>query len=363
MGRAAPLIRRLARTTKTHLRRRRRIVYAMIVAVLFFTAAEITARVANWVGRPQPGMPGAAANLETSIIDDAQLFWRLKPNQDMEGDGRIYRINALGLRDGEIVVPKPAATYRILSLGESTTFGAGVELDETYAKVAERLLRQARPNVEVVNAGVGAYTSFQCVKYLELHGAQLAPDEVWLFSGANDGLASYARNYKNLRHGFGYTDKELYAIRNRYAGLLNLLNRSDLYKLLRRWQTRRALDDYGEQVAGQETILQQQPVWQPRVPEADRRENLRRFVEICRGLGARPVFLLPAYWNSPPDAKDVMREVAQSTASPLVDLPRALHDSGRFADCWLDLEEFGGHPNALGHRLMGEAIAAALIVD
>ena len=241
--------------------------------------------------------------------------------------------------------------------------GAGVADDETYTKVAERLLRERLPQRkwDVVNAGVGAYTSFQCVKYLELYGLALQPDMVWIFSGANDGLSSYMRNFANLKHGFGYTDKELYEIRNRFAGLLRLLNHSDLYKLFKELQTGRLLESYGKNVAGRENQLKQQRAWRPRVPAADRRENLERYVELARSHGVAPVFLLPAYWTTPPQPDDVMREVAREKKVRLIDLPAALYASGQFKKCWFAMDEIGGHPNPTGHRLMGEAIAAALV--
>jgi lysophospholipase L1-like esterase len=353
---------RLRHWPKRFWRTRRREIFALAATLLFFFGAEALVRVANVVGRPPADTPGVAGELEQSIIDDPQLFWRFKPNQDMEGDERIYRINALGLRDDEVALPKPAGQFRILSLGESTSFGAGVALEETYTKVAERILRARFPelNIRTVNAGVGAYTSFQCVEYLELEGAKLQPDMVWLFSAANDGLASFIRNYKNLKHGFGYTDRELFELRNRHAGLLSLLNRSDLYKLLRRLQTGHTLASYGQNVAGREGDLKQQAVWRPRVPEIDRLVNLKRFVELSTQLRAEPIFLLPCYWNSEPDAPLPMRRLAKNTDTPLVDLPRAVHASGHFSESWYSLRELGGHPNAVGHRIMGEAVADAL---
>lgn len=342
--------------------RRRREIFALVATALFFTAAELAVRVTNLAGRPPANLPGVAGEIETSIVDDPRLFWRFPPHREVEGDGRIYRINNLGLRDHDVAVPKPPGVYRILSLGESTTFGAGVALRDTYGKVAERLLRQRFPekNIEIINAGIGAYTSFQCVKYLEIEGARLAPDMVWLFSGANDGLASFVRNFRNFRDGFAYTDRELYALRHRYAGLLGLLNRSDLYKLFRRAQTGRWLTDYGRHVAGREDELKAQGVWQTRVPPADRADNLRRFVTLTRDLGATPVLLVPAYFNTPPDGFAPLRQIAAQTHTPTVDLPRALHESGQFDALWYGLEELGGHPNATGHRLMGEAIATAV---
>ncbi|MDP8225641.1 MAG: SGNH/GDSL hydrolase family protein [Candidatus Lernaella stagnicola] len=346
----------------TFFRKRRREIFALLATFLFLVAAETVVRLTNLVGRPTTNLPGMAANLEQSILDDPELFWRFKPSQAMDGDRRVYHINALGLRDREVAVPKPAGVYRILSLGESTTFGAGVALPETYTKVAEHLLRQRFPtrNIETVNAGVGAYTSFQCVKYLELEGKKLEPDMIWLFSEANDGLASFVRNYKNLEHGFGYTDRELHETRNRYAGLLSLLNHSDLYKLLRRLQTIQTVQSYKQYVAGDQRESAA-VYWKPRVPPADRRDNLLRFVTLSGDLGAVPVFLLPAYFNSRPAADRPLRGIAEDTNTPLIDLPAAVHASGRFGESWYSQEELGGHPNALGHRLMGEAIAADMI--
>ncbi len=344
-------------------RKHRREIFSLAATLLFFVAAEFAVRAFNLVGRPSRDAPGVSQNLETSIMDDPDLFWRFRPNQEMEGDGRYYHINSISLRDHEIAVPKPAGVYRILSLGESTSFGAGVADDETYAKVVERLLRERFPDRtwEVVNAGVGAYSSFQCVQYLEKYGLALQPDMVMLFSGANDGLASYVRNYANLKDGFGYTDKELYAVRHRWAGLLRLLNRSDLYKLFKQLQTGRLLENYGQNVAGKEDQLKKQRVWRPRVPLDDRRENLQRYADLAAQHRVVPVFLLPAYWTSPAHPEDVMREVAREKKVMLIDLPAALHASGQFEKCWFSMDEVGGHPNATGHRLMAETIVAALI--
>lgn len=354
------LIRRFIRRLRRFGRLHRRSLFSLCATLIFFMAAELTVRALNLVGRPSRQAPGIAGEEEQSIIDDPQLFWRFRPSQDMEGDERIYRINALGLRDGEVTLPKPPGEYRILSLGESTTFGAGVSLEETYTKVAESLLRQAYPQVRTINAGIGAYTSFQCIKYLEIEGPRLQPDMVWLFSETNDGLACYIRNYRNVKHGSGYTDKELYDIRNRWSGMLNLLNHSDLYKLLRSLQTGQSLRSYRKHVAGRREELQAADEWRPRVPEKDRRENLERFVELSRELGATLVFLIPAYWNSKAEGEALLRRVAEKTGVPTINLPAALYASGRFPECWYSLEELGGHPNALGHRLMGEAIAAAI---
>jgi hypothetical protein len=95
---------------------------------------------------------------------DATLFWSLRPNLDTPlRKTKRLTTNSLGLRNEEVAVPKPPHTFRILSLGESTTWGDQVNLEETYSKALERRLNQALGSAagqrfEVINAGCGAYT-------------------------------------------------------------------------------------------------------------------------------------------------------------------------------------------------------------
>ena len=59
---------------------------------------------------------------------DAKLYWKLKPNQDCftKIDHKPVHINSHGTRGAEFTVEKPANTFRILSLGDSRTFGWGL---------------------------------------------------------------------------------------------------------------------------------------------------------------------------------------------------------------------------------------------
>src|SRR6476620_4348192 len=59
---------------------------------------------------------------------DSLLYWRLKPNQDCytKIDRKPVHINSHGTRGADFIVPKPANTIRILSLGDSRTFGWGM---------------------------------------------------------------------------------------------------------------------------------------------------------------------------------------------------------------------------------------------
>ncbi len=99
-------------------------------------------------------------------------------------------INSKGLRDREYAYAKPDSTKRILCLGDSFTFGYGVEWKETYAKVLEKLLDCGKVNGmrwQVVNAGVGGTGAAHQLAYLEVEGLKYDPDIVMVcICGAND---------------------------------------------------------------------------------------------------------------------------------------------------------------------------------
>ncbi len=116
--------------------------------------------------------------------DDNVLHHRFKPNavgryKTTEFD-TDYQINSLGLRDKEYSLQKPANTFRILMVGDSFTEGDGVFSHETFSKRLEEKLQQVGKKFEVINAGVGSYSSLLEFLYLKNYGLQLQPDLVIL---------------------------------------------------------------------------------------------------------------------------------------------------------------------------------------
>ena len=102
--------------------------------------------------------------------------------------GADVAINSQGLRDKEYTLTKPAGTYRIMMLGDSTTFGWGVPAEATVAKILERQLNAANlgRSFEVLNAGVGNYGTVQEVTYYLQRGRAFHPDLVILEYFIND---------------------------------------------------------------------------------------------------------------------------------------------------------------------------------
>jgi hypothetical protein len=120
-------------------------------------------------------------SLEQNMVFEADpdTGFRLKPGGvGTFADGARAAVNSQGLRNRE-VGPKPRGTFRILVLGDSLTEGAGVEQDEAYPQVLERILARRTPRpIEVVNTGVGGWEPFQYAQYFAREGLSFEPDLV-----------------------------------------------------------------------------------------------------------------------------------------------------------------------------------------
>src|SRR5207248_3815155 len=95
--------------------------------------------------------------------------------------GPPIRGNALGFREREIG-PHTAGRYRIAIIGDSFTFGQGIEERERFSNVLETLLG---PKYEVLNFGTPGNDLPEHVQVLE-RALQVAPDFVLLQLYIND---------------------------------------------------------------------------------------------------------------------------------------------------------------------------------
>ena len=89
----------------------------------------------------------------------------------------------------KLVIPKPAGVYRIVALGGSTTFGTYLD---TWEKAFPHQLQVAlrttygHSAVELINAGVPGYTSWESAVNLLLRISDLEPDMIIVYHGVND---------------------------------------------------------------------------------------------------------------------------------------------------------------------------------
>lgn len=115
------------------------------------------------------------------------LFYQHEPEYTDILQGVPVQINSQGLRDNFHSYLKPQNTKRVLLLGDSVTFGWGVSHEDTYDEQLEILLNEySNFKVEVINAGVGSYNTYQEMVYLKQAGVRYDPDIVTLLYVEND---------------------------------------------------------------------------------------------------------------------------------------------------------------------------------
>lgn len=98
-------------------------------------------------------------------------------------------VNSLGYRGPEIAIPKPTDTYRIVAVGGSTTYGLFLDLWQlAYPRQLEEMLQRdyGYDQVEVINAGVPQYSTWESAVNMLLRIPDLEPDLVIIYHGIND---------------------------------------------------------------------------------------------------------------------------------------------------------------------------------
>jgi lysophospholipase L1-like esterase len=154
----------------------KRLALLLLVAIAVLALAEAAVRT-FWPQAAFYASPGL-------YVADPRIGHRMRPglrgvvSNWAEFTTRV-RIDSLGIRGPEFGPPKPGV-LRVLVLGDSFTFGTGVEEDQAFpARLAADLTRQGVP-AEGINAGIGGYGVPDEVAWFEAYGRQLHPDLIVL---------------------------------------------------------------------------------------------------------------------------------------------------------------------------------------
>jgi lysophospholipase L1-like esterase len=127
---------------------------------------------------------------------DEQLGWTRSTLSDFEALEK--QENTRYPREGyPVTIAGPTSAQRIVCLGSSATGGAfqNDDLDQFYPARLQELLGQ---KAQVLNQGVGGWTSFHIAKYTESKAEALQPDILTLYIGHNDMLTKSSAPYKTL---------------------------------------------------------------------------------------------------------------------------------------------------------------------
>ena len=172
-----------------------RALLAFFSCLIALIAAEILLR--------RGGSAAPTRRIEASGLNvhDPLLGWALAPGARTRQSNREYdvavRINAQGFRaDREYPHAPASGVTRVVTVGDSFTFGQGVEIQEAWPSILERRLEKA----EVINLGVPGYGVDQQLLMLESRGLRFQPDIVVLglhtpdiFRNTNASHGQYAK--------------------------------------------------------------------------------------------------------------------------------------------------------------------------
>jgi len=106
----------------------------------------------------------------------------------IESSGNLITTNSEGYRGSEWSKEKPENTFRIFTIGGSTTYGAAAIDNQTYPFYLQEMYDQSNLgfNVEVLNAGISGETSLDESNAIKKNYVRYDPDLFLVYDGIND---------------------------------------------------------------------------------------------------------------------------------------------------------------------------------
>lgn len=275
-------------------------------------------------------------------VADDHLVFRHKPLSQARYGHVLVTYNEQGLRDRPIA-KKATGEYRILALGDSVTFGWGVDQDKTFAARLESFLpsRLHRP-VRVINSGVGGYNTVQEVVYFMREGLTLQPDLVILTYVENDIEALSPTHLSGL-------------VATSNQGMSPLGTVQALVGKLWPYRLANHTYNYGSQRASPQrsmTAARESVGWRQSMAA------LHELVTICNERRI-PLMVFFERTRKTEETTTLLQDVARNAPGiPVVDMAPwyAGVDAQQFMNSKIDR-----HPNAEGHRLMAEHMAIDIV--
>jgi len=322
----------------------KKIALAVTTLVIFGTVWEIILRLNGY------------GNLEIYDPDPA-LYWKLKPNQRCytKVDHKPVRINSLSTRGPEFLPDKPNGTFRILSLGDSRTFGWGLAESETYSSQLQQLLQQkigAAKKVEVINAGVNAWSFPQMLVYFRDTTLRYQPDAVIL---AEANLWTQFSEKSSPE----FVRKFMWRVR-----LKNLLRRSAIYHYLLEVKLRAFYERHRTKFIPVDP--QNDPLFkeqQQSDPAAVFRSAIENLCSVAQSNGVKPVLLFLPTLNelnasNTASVLKVKQDISRKLSLPLVEFTSDAQAEGKAIYLEADPVHFNPRGNELIDRRLVEAVSA-----
>ncbi len=352
---------------------RSRVLLLLVTLALCFAIAEIAARL--WI----------YSIADDYVLAQVALYEKIPPRQRMfqphhylnycntpnyvSRDG-LNKHNSLGYRGDEIEMPKPKGRFRIVALGGSSTYTIKVgDYKKTFTALLEKQLTEkyGYENIEVINAGVGGYNSWESLINLQTRLLDLEPDMVIVYHGVNDVHArvvlpgAYRGDNSGQRKQWSrppiglwqrsallrYVNYKIGLLPSRHIGLEGYVNTDTSYMYM--WSRSPQMVD---------VVDKNPPTYFQR--------NLENMIAVARVHGVRIVLATwahsplkgdyvtwPHYQKGIAQNNDVVKQVAMQNNVPMFDFAAAMPQDKQY---WHD----GRHVNQAGSQKKAELFAAFL---
>ncbi len=284
-------------------------------------------------------------------------IWKLNKNiialvRDTFGSWCIYS-NQFSFRSKKIDLKKKKNEVRIICLGDSVTFGLGVDNEDTYPYYLENFLQDKYKNkkIEVLNAGIPGFSSDQGLFLFKRNCLYLKPDLVLISFGINDYVRPLNQTIQKVKKR-SFSNELVKSIVN---GLNEFFMNFHFYRLLYFSKVIFSKNkNYG-------TKSKKIPI---RTKLLDYRNNLLKMAMLAKSNNCEVIFLseysLPYTIGSLPRSGKyfkVMKEVAKSTNSYFLDVREKFkeieeHNLERLVELFFDL----CHPTPKGNKTLAKFI-------
>lgn len=176
-------------------RRRLRAAFLALLSICAgFLAGEAGIRAVGLDPPPRDGHLGAqvhrlatgpfASVLEIELVPSKRGLVAYPRDRGSPARTVEYRINSRGFREREFRAAEPRGKRRVLCLGDSFTFGTGIDVQDTWPRQLERVCAREGLDLQAINLGVYRYNALQQEALLRrtLEDDGIAASEVlWCF--------------------------------------------------------------------------------------------------------------------------------------------------------------------------------------
>lgn len=340
---------------KSSLSTSKKIIFISILIVIVIICIESALRLSGF------SYYGLSSHLHTSFTFDKDLRYRMLPGNHRIGDMEFH-VNKWGYRGRDWEEKKGPGIFRIMAIGDSSTFGYSNQDDETYPHILEDLLNKNK--VAVLNLGMVAYSSWGSVLDYKLRGSKFDPDLLIIFPG----------NWNDFHPVYRYpdiTEKEYFrdyvskgeGSRDYTRPWYTILKSGQVFFKIRDGLIQSSEDKKDKMRFTNGYYVEDKPEFVRRVPISEFEENLKFFINEARNRNISAIFIVPKLKPNRALEKpisnlyrDMVKDIPPDEKIKLLDLDKVFQNRNP-DEIWQD---DGFHFKPKANRTIAEGLASII---